>query len=303
MTNTQENELSMNKVLLNLFAENGTIIDSYTKLKPLCTLFGENVGKIDVLGEQQGVDKKSTTDSKDMTRVALIEETVKVGDRLTAFATFENKPELLSEVKVVKSALERYADTKLKNTASAILKSGRTYATEAVDYKLTDKLLDSLEGLITGYDTEIPQPTLSVKEKARITAELKKTFAEQKITLKQIRVFMKVVKEEQPEFVASFENMSKVVSYGTGSLAVKCQVNDAATGLGIANVDVEFNQTDGELTKTVKRSSAKGGINIDTMPEGAYIVTASKLGYADNVKHVNVISGELCNIVIVMVKS
>ncbi len=57
-----------------------------------------------------------------------------------------------------------------------------------------------------------------------------------------------------------------------------------------------------ELMKNVKYTSPKGNFNHRTMPEGRYLLTVIKPGYITHVKRVNVVAGEMCRVVVTLVK-
>jgi hypothetical protein len=102
-----------------------------------------------------------------------------------------------------------------------------------------------------------------------------------------------------------------VVQFGKGSLAMTGSVLDADTqegiqkvkiGIEMANEDGKTPKSGSELMKNVKFTSPKGNFDIRTMPEGRYLLTVSKLGYITQVMSVNVVAGEMCRVVVNLVK-
>ena len=53
----------------------------------------------------------------------------------------------------------------------------------------------------------------------------------------------------------------------------------------------------------VKKTAAKGKFNIKSMPEGTYTVTITKPGYKDQVVTINVVSGELAKLDVILEKA
>ena len=57
-----------------------------------------------------------------------------------------------------------------------------------------------------------------------------------------------------------------------------------------------------ELTKNVKRTSAKGGFQLQTLPAGTYTITATREGYAELTVTVYINDGEMSDVKLEMVK-
>ena len=70
----------------------------------------------------------------------------------------------------------------------------------------------------------------------------------------------------------------------------------------MANEDGITPKAGADLMKNVKFTSLKGNFDIRTMPEGRYLLTVSKLGYITQVISVNFVAGELCRVVVNLVK-
>jgi hypothetical protein len=73
-------------------------------------------------------------------------------------------------------------------------------------------------------------------------------------------------------------------------------------GIEMANEDGKSAKAGADLMKNVKFTSPKGNFDIRTLPEGRYLLTESKLGYVIKVISVNVAAGEMCRVVMNLVR-
>ncbi|MFZ4549385.1 MAG: carboxypeptidase-like regulatory domain-containing protein, partial [Bacteroidales bacterium] len=158
------------------------------------------------------------------------------------------------------------------------------------------------------YAAAVPQPKLGIDETKQITAALEGFFKKNDLILRKMDALVELEKASTPVFYQSYKNLRKVVVTGKGSLALKGLVKNATTGEGIPKVDVLIDladdgrlKADTELHKNVKRTAAKGIFTLKSLPEGTYNLTIRKLGYATQVKTINVVDGELCNVVVDLV--
>jgi hypothetical protein len=96
-----------------------------------------------------------------------------------------------------------------------------------------------------------------------------------------------------PELYTEYLDTRKVV-YRTGSLTVKCEVTDAATGEPLVGTTINFSQEG--LLIIEKTTSTAGGLMVKSMNDGVYTVTVSRLGYVTQTLTVNVMNVELTTV-------
>lgn len=70
----------------------------------------------------------------------------------------------------------------------------------------------------------------------------------------------------------------------------------------MANEDGKSAKAGADLMKNVKFTSPKRNFDIRTLPEGRYQLSVSKLGYITQVISVNVVAGEMCRVVMNLVR-
>ncbi|MEI8047083.1 MAG: carboxypeptidase-like regulatory domain-containing protein [Bacteroidota bacterium] len=308
MNQRQESKNSTYKTLDELFTTNNATVTALPGAEGLVGEFRANCTEIDSLIARQGVDKSGLADTKEMKREAAIVAGLDVAKRIVAYATIEENPTLIKEAKLSESELRKLADTKLAPKLMAVVTLATTHAAKLVDYGVTAEVTAKLNDAIMAYAAAVPQPKLGIDETKQITAALEGFFKKNDLILRKMDALVELEKASTPVFYQSYKNLRKVVVTGKGSLAMKGLVKNAATGQGIPNVDIMIELADdgrikagSELVKIVRRTAGKGNFILKSLPEGAYNLTISKLGYVTQVKTVNVVDGELFNLLVDLV--
>ncbi len=110
---------------------------------------------------------------------------------------------------------------------------------------------------------------------------------------------VEIVRLTQVNFYKGYQKARKVTVTGTGSMAVKGYLTDAATGLPLRGAMVSFALDGAAVVKAtvtkpdvVKKTGPKGGFNLKTLPAGVYDVTCTKNGFAGQSASVAVSDGE-----------
>jgi hypothetical protein len=240
------------------------------------------------------VNKKQLRD----TLVALASDTSR---KLTAYAKFANNQVLLNETKFTDSDLKRAADTLLRDMTQGIYDRAQTNIAALATYGVTAATQTALQNAITAFVTSIPKPRLGITDKKQSTAQLANYFDVADAALDNIDIIVELVKVTQANFYNGYKTARKIIETGTGSLILKLKVSDAQTGDPLANATLAVTPENGlqkaasHTTKEsiVKKTAAGGGLNVKSLEDGNYIVTASKPGYKDKQATVSVVNGEM----------
>ena len=312
MNQRQENK---NSAFLNVeehFEKNAVIVDTLPPLVETVAEIKVVRTAIDALIAKQSVDISGTTNIKENDHDMLIKATVDVSNRLVAFATIEEKPVLLAAAKTSDSALRKLADTKLKGASQGILDQAIANVPGAEVYGLAAEVIENLRTKLNAYSTSITQPKMGIDTLKQITSDLDKAFKQDDILFAKADKLVKLFKDSQPVFHDSYFNLRKIINSGKGSFAMQMRIKDAATGVGLPKVKIVIEEVEGagkmaaagsDLAKIVKISSAKGGSNTKSMPDGNYIATASRPDYVTQTVNFTIVNGVMTNVVIDMVKA
>jgi len=312
MNQKQENKNSSFLGLEDHLEKNSSVIATLPPLTGIVAEIKAERIKIDALIAKQGTAKGGVAGDKAKSADSLIDAVVDVSNRLVAYATIAEKPQLLSEATVTHSGLQRLADTKLKGVSQGILDLAIANATEAITFGMTPAVTDNLSAKLAVYSAAITQPKLSIDEIKQITSDLDKSFKKLEDLFKKVDKLIKLFKDSHTVFHDSYFNLRKVINHGKGTLAMQILVRDAGTGAGLPKVKFLIEKVDADgkkltkdadLVKNVKISSEKGGSKLKTLSDGNYSLTASRPDYVTQVINFTIVGGIMTNVVIDMVKA
>ena len=312
MNQKQENKNSSFLGLEDHLEKNSSVTATLPPLTGIVAEIKAERIKIDDLIAKQGTTKGGVAGDKAKSAVSLIDAVVDASNRLVAYATIAEKPQLVREATVTQSGLQRLADTKLKGVAQGIYDLAIANAIEALTFGITPALTGKLQACITDYSAAITQPKLSIDEIKQITTGLDMSFKQLEALFKKVDKLIKLFKDSHTVFHDSYFNLRKVIIYGKGTLAMQILVRDAETGAGLPKVKFLIEKVDADgkklakgadLVKNVKISSAKGGSKLKTLSDGNYTLTASRTDYVPQLINFSIVGGIMTNVVIDMVKA
>lgn len=296
MTNNQENRLSMYLAARDFLLKN----NAATSNLPNFVKFFDDVksGILDIQSwvEQQEFDKTGIAIEKRKIRESLVLSTMDIANKIFAFAKFKNDEILLKEIGYKESELRKSTDTLMKEKCQIVFDKASIYATELVQYGVSQNMLDELKSLISDYGTSLPTPRIGIMEKKQATAKLAALFEQVSSNFTQIDTLVETLRYSDTVFYNGYLGARKIVNTGHVFLSLKGKVIDS-NGIPIPNVKIVFTQ---ELNKNsgstavsiVKKTAQKGGFNIRNMSAGTWNVVVAKEGYPEQSLQVSVINGE-----------
>lgn len=311
MTNQEESRLSMYLKFKDFQAGYTAITSPLPNYSANSTIFLNAIPQIQAYSQLQKTSKKGVTAGKNQNKETLIVMTADYFRKLTVFAKFTNNTTLADEVKITEGKLRQVADTAVKDYAQIAYDRAQANLASLATYGISAATQTTLQAAISAYNASIGKPGASRTESGKNTQQLKALFKTVDTALANMDAAVEIVRLTQPDFYKAYHNARKVVYTGTGSLAVKALVTDAATGEPLKGVMVSFS-LDGAAVKTkaasakpdlVKKTAEKGRFNIKTMPAGIYIVTLNKNGYADHTTTIAVSDGEMSELNVQLTKN
>ena len=260
---------------------------------------------------QQENDESGNITAKNQIRATLITQVLDVIRKTVAYATVVNNSVLLAQVKYTESAVNKSSDSNLTSISQVVHDAANANAAALVAYGVTAANITTLQATIISFIAAIPKGrvgTTDGEEATQLLATLFKTLTD---TWTKIDTLVEVVKVTQPNFYSEYQNVRKVISTGTGSFALQASATEINSGEPISKATFTFTPSNGLLKSAatngkdniVKKTAAKGKFNIKSMAEGTYTVTITKPGYKDQVVTVNVVSGELAKLDVVLEKA
>jgi hypothetical protein len=171
----------------------------------------------------------------------------------------------------------------------------------------------ALDNAITDFDTKMVGTPQYRGEQKAAKLKIDNCFAEgTDIVKNKLDLLAEIIKDTNPGTYVEYKNSRKLELTGSRTMSLKGKAIDAATGLPIEGVTITISKNGNgemkakaggsELTKTVKRTSPKGGFQLQTLPAGTYTITATREGYAELTVTVFINDGEMSDVKLEMVK-
>jgi hypothetical protein len=311
MTGYQESYEKMTLSSDNFLLANATITATLPLFSTYFTVIQSTVAQIQAVQVQQETDKSGNTVVKNQYRVALIAQTIDVGRRVVAYAINVNNNILLAQVDYTESDLKKSSDVNLVSIAQVIHDSANANVAALATYGVTAAILTTMQTAITNFSGAIPKGRVGTTDGEQSTQQLATLFNTLKTNWAKIDKLVAMVQTAQPNFYQEYLNVRKVISTGNGSFALQASATEINSGEPISKATFTFAPSNGLLKSAatngkdniVKKTAAKGKFNIKSMPEGTYTVTITKPGYKDQVVTINVVSGELAKLDVILEKA
>jgi len=263
------------------------------------------IEKLLKLGKELNSDRSGIADTKKEQAAEIELKVADLSGKMVAYATVKKDNELLKLVKINITTLRKSRDNDLVSHSLKLCDAAEALLPAVTTFMVTQADITHIRTLCAAFLVNMPKPKESVKDKSEVLLAIKKLMKETDASFLEMDAIMLIVRYSKPEFYAHYSSSRVVVNTGARKLAVQCKFTDAVTGLGLKGVqavfelvtDAEMKSASGaELVKNVKKSSAKGGLNIKTMAAGTYLVTVSKQGYVTQTATIYVNAGELTSV-------
>jgi 5-hydroxyisourate hydrolase-like protein (transthyretin family) len=305
MTNEQESHLNMQQTTVGFCDNNsseGLTIPAYSSNLEMLSQI--NVQIQGIAGAQETGTTGITANKKQIrTNVNLLASDT--ARKLTSFAKLTDNHILLGEINYSESDFRNFSDNEARDKGQIVYNKAQEYITELPIYGINEETQIALQASLNLFRGVIVAPRLSATAKKQATVQLGVLFKTAAALLEKIDAAVELVKLTDPIFYTGYKSARKVISKGSGKLAVKGIVSDTQSGEPVKGVIITF-MHDGAMTLTeqstnrqpvvTKTSAAKGGFTIKSMPAGIYRVSFKKMGYAEQVVTVNVNDGELTTV-------
>lgn len=306
------------------------ILQSMTQTVDLCTrksadfaslpTFNAEVIKIGTLvltiREQNRILEVSAqgfTNAKNTSKEVLVAALLPVLKRVQAYASISKNDVLKNAVKLTNTTILRMQESMLSETCRSIQAICQQHATELIPYGSTPEMLTTLDNAIIDFDAKMVGTPQYRGEQKAAKLKIETSFAEAADILKnKMDMLIEIIKDTNPGTYVEYKSTRKLELTGSRTMALKGKAIDATTGKPVEGVTITISKNENgemkamaggsELAKTVKRTSAKGGFQMQTLPAGTYTITATREGFAEQTVTVYVNDGEKSEVKLVMVK-
>lgn len=289
MRNVQENRLSMYLAVRDFLIPNGEITKDLPNYETYFKELQKAISEIQAIAEVQKSDTKGFAKQKLHFRDKLITLTLDTSHKMNAYAKFNGNLMLQSEVRMTPSKLQRATDTGIRDFAQIIYDKAGSNLEALKGFGVTPETQTELLDTINKYNASISGPRVARTGTAQATRQMTVLFEKADLMLENIDAAIGIIKISQVNFYNGFKTAKKVVSAGTGSLALKGSATDSRNGAAIKGVKFLFRSdnvllaSSGSSPEIVKTTADKGIFILKSIPQGTYSVTVSKPGYREKV--------------------
>lgn len=254
--------------------------------------------------DQVMLDTSGPKTMKTSVRQTLVTTTADSARKLRAFALNSDNTVLMKEASITETNLNRCSEVELCEMSKSVRKRIEDNLASLNAYGITADTLTNFQKTIDEYETSIPVLRLGTTDKKQNNQTMEELYDKANSILKKMDMLVDTTKLTDPAFYNGYYSARKIIVTGVGSLMVKGIVTDSSTHQGLPGATITFSRTDTKgVSDIVKRSAAKGGFNIKSLPEGMYRVAVSKTGYITQEITVAITSGEFTHISIDLVKA
>jgi len=303
MNNVQESHLNMQLTTAKFCTDNASAINLLPAFSSNLQIVNVTNEQIQIIAASQGNGTGGITSNKKQLRLNLNASGSDTARKLTSFAKLTDNYTLLAEVNFSESDFKNFSDIEVRDKTQNLYNKAQEHLPELSAYALNETTQSALQIAISSFSDVIVAPRLGITNKSQATKQLASLFKTATTALDKMDAAVEIVKLTEPIFYDGYKSARKVISKGTGKLAVKGLVTEANNGQPIKGVTVTF-MLDGESNKLStatsegqaelsKTTAAKGGFNIKSLAAGIYRASFKKVGYAEQVVTVNVNAGEI----------
>jgi len=300
MTGYQESVNKMSVASASFVSNNETITTTLPGFAPLFEIIQTTHSHLLRAIVQQETDKSGDTNNKKHLKTVLIGQTMDIVRRTIAYATNVNNNALLALVGYSESDLSKASDTKLVGICQVINDNVFAQVEDLGVYGVTPAILTTQQDSIANFSTAIPKDRVDTTVSSAATKLIGTLIKTITSTWSKIDTLVEIVKVTQPAFYNEYHSVRKVIDTGSSSLSLKVKASDAQSGDGVANVTLSVSPASTQMRAMsssnkkadVKKTASGGGAHYKSLPDGDYVVTATKPGFKDVTATISVVNGE-----------
>ena len=212
----------------------------------------------------------------------------------TAYATFDQLPELVLKTKYTLSVLKRLRDAELQSIATNLATNVEPVLPALAPYGITPDTIARLRATIHLFAANINKPKESSELKKKATAKMVVLIKEASLLLKtQLDLLIVGLQSTEPSFVSLYTSLRRIRKPNRTKLGLTTEVIDALTLLPIVGAQLELLNS-----KTKRVTSLKGKNIIKHISEGRHELKVSHKDYLEVVEKFITVKGITNNLII-----
>ncbi|MDX2305284.1 MAG: hypothetical protein NW226_20915 [Microscillaceae bacterium] len=212
MTTNQENKFTMYQAVIRYLSTHETMLNALPHFTESFAQFKELVGRVEENKKNQETQITGITKQKNEWREDLIDLASEVAGKVKVYATFFKNAVLKQEIAYSESTLRKTAHNVLKDRAQIIHDKAKENLAQLAEYRVTQELLDKLAEAIQKFSEAMPSTRVSQIGKKGTTLNLRKTFAEIDVLLKErLDGLMQMLRKEEAQFYTGYTNARIII--------------------------------------------------------------------------------------------
>ncbi|NVO21647.1 MAG: carboxypeptidase regulatory-like domain-containing protein [Bacteroidetes bacterium] len=298
MRSKNEARLKMYQSVADFLSKNTQLTQSLPEFAALSAILQENIGKLLEFMKVQTSDHNGITFAKKKEKSEVLNRTLSLSGKVTAYATLLGDELLLRTVKITSSTLSTKSDHQLAAFCLSLCDAATPLLPKLQDYSVTEEELNALKQLGSEFLSMIPKPREARRDSKQANHAMQLLMQETDSILQKMDALIQIIRYSNASFYQHFKDSRKIIEQGGRSQSARVLVKEISSNVGMAGVLVTFQHSNGSIGKIVyeKKTKGKGGFFIPSLDDGTYLVTASKEGYQPQTKTVFINQGELTRI-------
>jgi hypothetical protein len=203
--------LSVKKFL----GDNSSVIAEKPAFNRAVNRLNEKIASIRALDEKRGERGSGITGTKSQIKETLMESILKIAGAIKAYASENNKPDLVKKGKISKSGLVRLRELDLCQRAETIHDLARLNSAALAEYGINSADLNALIDLNNTFSDLIGEVGKKQGERAGETKNLDALFDEVKVILEdQVDGLAATLKKDNPSFYNQYKSVRVISDRG-----------------------------------------------------------------------------------------
>lgn len=298
MTRTQKIKLNMYLSLRNLRNLYADTMKKISKFETSFDALQSNIDQIQLVSEQQGINKTGLTIDKNKLKKKLITMTVKYASKASIYAKLNSNETLLKEVRLKESDLDKLSGVTLRDKAQVIYSKVEANIGNLEEQGITSETQKQFQDTITAFNNALSTPRTGIAERRKATQKLPLLFDAADAAIEIMDLAAESAKDEQPDFFNAYKTSRTLVDLNTGKIRFKGMAVEFLSLKPVKGVTFSFRQNglktlggngNGEI---VKKTADKGSFTIKNIETGIYNVSIKKPGYKEQDVTVTILEGE-----------
>ncbi len=277
MTDSQENKLSMNRATETVLNNNNSIWSANTLFDTVKTAFSDKIADLVNARQRQLEINTGIAVDKKVLKNLLITQAGSIGAKLVIFAEDTNNNELLDEVNLSHSKLDKSRDEVVAGLCQNIHDHADDNIALLAPYGITAGMLTTFQSAITLYSAKAPQPRVAAAAKKAVTAQIVTLTKDiDKVLKNRLDKLMEDYKTSEAEFYNAYKAARIIINLGATHTRLQTHVKDQnGDPLKLAIVFLLQNN----LVRYAGKSNDKGNVLLSKVKPGTYDLKVSKDGY------------------------